>query len=235
MRSEQRASRRRRIAQKRREVERRYREAARLGGRVSAPERTVIISRLGLSVCPPFTPGDRAAARPATAVRSCARASARTLGGAARRELRPARALPEHAAREGAAHDRLRPALRARRGPAICGTTRGTATSTCSSGYGVFALGRNQPAVVAALREVLERRAAEPGADRTCRCSPGILAERLVATFPGGLDKVFFANSGAEAVEAAIKFGPLRDGPPAAWSLRARLPRAHHGRGLTER
>src|SRR5262249_43634578 len=34
----------------------------------------------------------------------------------------------------------------------------------------------------------------------------GILAERLVQTFPGGLDKVFFCNSGAEAVEAAIKF-----------------------------
>ena len=40
----------------------------------------------------------------------------------------------------------------------------------------------------------------------------GILAERLVATFPGGLDKVFFANSGASGRGDQVR--PLRDGRP---------------------
>jgi len=34
----------------------------------------------------------------------------------------------------------------------------------------------------------------------------GVLAERLLATLPDSLDKVFFCNSGTEAVESAIKF-----------------------------
>ena len=41
----------------------------------------------------------------------------------------------------------------------------------------------------------------------------GILAERLLALVPY-LDKVFFANSGAEAVEAAIKFARAATGRP---------------------
>jgi ornithine--oxo-acid transaminase len=73
------------------------------------------------------------------------------------------------------------------------------------SGYGVFAVGRNHPTVVRALRDVLE--AELPGlVQMDVSLLAGILAERLLATAPGGLDKVFFANSGAEAVEAAIKF-----------------------------
>ncbi|HTO68878.1 MAG TPA: aspartate aminotransferase family protein [Myxococcota bacterium] len=74
------------------------------------------------------------------------------------------------------------------------------------SGYGVFALGRNHPAVVGALREVLE--AELPSlVQMDVSLLAGILAERLVPTFPGDqLEKVFFCNSGAEAVEAAIKF-----------------------------
>ena len=39
----------------------------------------------------------------------------------------------------------------------------------------------------------------------------GVLAERLLAHVPY-LDKVFFANSGAEAVEAAIKFARAATG-----------------------
>jgi ornithine--oxo-acid transaminase len=81
------------------------------------------------------------------------------------------------------------------------------------SGYGVFALGRNHPAIVAALREVLEGELPSL-VQMDVSLLAGILAERLVATFPGGLDKVFFANSGAEAVEAAIKFARYATGRP---------------------
>jgi ornithine--oxo-acid transaminase len=73
------------------------------------------------------------------------------------------------------------------------------------SGYGVFALGRNHPGVIRALREVME--AELPSlVQMDVSLLSGILAERFLATVPGGLDKVFFANSGSEAVEAAIKF-----------------------------
>jgi ornithine--oxo-acid transaminase len=73
------------------------------------------------------------------------------------------------------------------------------------SGYGVFAVGRNHPVVVRALREVLE--AELPGmVQMDVSVLSGILAERFLAEVPGGLEKVVFTNSGAEAVEAAIKF-----------------------------
>ena len=94
------------------------------------------------------------------------------------------------------------------------------------SGYGVFALGRNHPAVVEALRDVLAGEL--PGLiQMDVSTLSGILAERLVATAPPGLEKVFFANSGAEAVEAAIKFARMHTG-------RSGLVYCEHGfHGLT--
>lgn len=72
------------------------------------------------------------------------------------------------------------------------------------SGWGVFALGRNHPSVVDALRDVL---GAELPQLVQLDVSPlaGLLAERLVGHVPH-LEKVFFCNSGTEAVEAALKF-----------------------------
>jgi ornithine--oxo-acid transaminase len=72
------------------------------------------------------------------------------------------------------------------------------------SGFGVFAIGRNDPRVRDALKNVLD--ADLPNLVQM-DVSPlaGVLAERLLRHMPY-LDKVFFANSGAESVEAAIKF-----------------------------
>lgn len=73
------------------------------------------------------------------------------------------------------------------------------------SGFGVFALGRNHPRVNAALREVLETDLANLVQLDASPLS-GLLAEALVAAAPGdGLQRVFFANSGTEAVEGAMK------------------------------
>src|SRR5436309_6914772 len=78
------------------------------------------------------------------------------------------------------------------------------------SGFGVFALGRNHPAVRKALKSVLD--ADLPNlVQMDVSTLEGILAERLLALVPH-LDKVFFANSGAESVEAAIKFARTATG-----------------------
>jgi len=78
------------------------------------------------------------------------------------------------------------------------------------SGWGVFALGRNHSAVHDALRQVLD---SELPNLVQMDVSPlaGVLAERLLARVPY-LDKVFFANTGTECVEAAIKFARAATG-----------------------
>ncbi len=72
------------------------------------------------------------------------------------------------------------------------------------SGFGVFALGRNHPAIVAALDRVLHAGLAGL-VQLDVSLLAGLLAERLSGHMPW-LEKAFFCNSGAETVEAAIKF-----------------------------
>ncbi|MBA7487106.1 Aminotransferase PigE [subsurface metagenome] len=80
------------------------------------------------------------------------------------------------------------------------------------SGFGVFAIGRNHPSVRAALKSVID--ADLPNLVQfDVSALAGILAERLLEHVPY-LDKVFFANSGAETVEAAIKFARGATGRP---------------------
>jgi ornithine--oxo-acid transaminase len=78
------------------------------------------------------------------------------------------------------------------------------------SGFGVFAVGRNHPAIRAALKSVLD--ADLPNlVQMDVSTLAGVLAQRLLALVPH-LDKVFFANSGAESVEAAMKFARAATG-----------------------
>jgi ornithine--oxo-acid transaminase len=78
------------------------------------------------------------------------------------------------------------------------------------SGWGVFAVGRNHPALREALISVL---AAElPNlVQLDVSALAGVFAERLL-TYTPYLDKAFFSNSGTEAVEAAIKFARAATG-----------------------
>jgi ornithine--oxo-acid transaminase len=95
------------------------------------------------------------------------------------------------------------------------------------SGWGVFAVGRNHPRVVECLREVLG--AGLPHlVQMDVSALAGILAERLVARLPRGLEKVFFCNSGTEATEAALKFARCATGRPKV----VYLERAYHGLSL---
>ena len=80
------------------------------------------------------------------------------------------------------------------------------------SGFGVFAIGRNHPALRQALKSVLD--ADMPNLVQfDVSTLAGILAERILEHVPY-LDKVFFANSGAETVEAAVKFARGATGRP---------------------
>ncbi len=79
------------------------------------------------------------------------------------------------------------------------------------SGFGVFALGRNHPKIIEALTSTLE--ADLPNlVQLDVSLLAGLLAEKLVKLTPDGLNRVFFANSGTETVEAAIKFSRYATG-----------------------
>src|ERR1700757_2147812 len=80
------------------------------------------------------------------------------------------------------------------------------------SGFGVFAIGRNHPSLRAALKSVLDSDLPNL-VQFDVSTLAGVLAERLLKLVPY-LDKVFFANSGAETVEAAIKFARGATGRP---------------------
>jgi ornithine--oxo-acid transaminase len=93
------------------------------------------------------------------------------------------------------------------------------------SGFGVFAVGRNHPVVRRSLNDVLDGGLADM-AQFDCALLPGLLAEQLLARAPG-LDRVYFCNSGTEAVEAALKFARYATG-------RRRIIYCDHGyHGLT--
>ena len=72
------------------------------------------------------------------------------------------------------------------------------------SGWGVFALGRNHPVVNDTLRKVLANDFPNL-VQMDVSALAGVFAERLLRYVPH-LEKVFFANSGTESVETAIKF-----------------------------
>src|SRR6202161_3417351 len=73
------------------------------------------------------------------------------------------------------------------------------------SGFGVYALGRSHPALKTALHQAIDLDLANM-VQMDCALLPGLLAEQLVERAGGDIKRVFFCNSGAEAIESAIKF-----------------------------
>jgi ornithine--oxo-acid transaminase len=93
-------------------------------------------------------------------------------------------------------------------------------------GYGVFAIGRNHPEAIAAVQEVMAARTGNLPQLGVTLLS-GVLAEQLLARSPGSVAAMVPANSGTEAVEAAIKIARAATG-------RARVLYAEHAfHGLT--
>jgi ornithine--oxo-acid transaminase len=79
------------------------------------------------------------------------------------------------------------------------------------SGYCVHNVGHNHPAVVAALKEELDRNGPAMLQSHVPELA-GELAEQLCSRAGGRLKKIFFCSSGSEGVEAAIKFSRARTG-----------------------
>jgi ornithine--oxo-acid transaminase len=89
----------------------------------------------------------------------------------------------------------------------------GNRTLDFLSGFGVFALGRSHPVLKRALADCLD--ADLPSlVQMDCALLPGLLAEALLARAPASVDRCFFANSGTEAIEAAMKFARCATGRP---------------------
>lgn len=96
----------------------------------------------------------------------------------------------------------------------------------CVGGQGAANLGHAHPAIVAAIAEQAQRLISCPEIFyNDCRAD---LLTALTAVAPAGLSRAFLCNSGAEAIEAAIKFARLSTG-------RTRIVaamRGFHGRTL---
>ena len=93
-----------------------------------------------------------------------------------------------------------------------------------ASGIAVTNLGHGHPEVIRAAKDQLDRLV---HISVVAHHEPAIqLAERIADLAPGKLDKVFFANSGAEAVEGAIKLARYVTGRSALIAFQG----AFHGR-----
>lgn len=89
-------------------------------------------------------------------------------------------------------------------------TPEGEKFLDCAGGYGVFSLGHRHPKVIAAVKDQLDKipLSAKVFFNRIL----ADLAEKLAEITPGKLQYSFFCNSGAEAVEGAIKTARLKTG-----------------------
>ena len=93
---------------------------------------------------------------------------------------------------------------------AIVYDTAGRRYIDCIAGIGAANVGHAHPRVVAAIRKQAGRLMVCPGIfSNDVRAE---LLQRLVKVAPGGMARAFLCNSGAEAVEAAIKLARLHTG-----------------------
>jgi acetylornithine/succinyldiaminopimelate/putrescine aminotransferase len=84
--------------------------------------------------------------------------------------------------------------------------TRGNDYLDMLTGFGVFALGRSHPKVKKAIQDYLD--IDSPNLIKMgTQLLAGLLAKKLIDEYaPSGIDTVFFCNSGAEAIDGALKF-----------------------------
>jgi LysW-gamma-L-lysine/LysW-L-ornithine aminotransferase len=94
----------------------------------------------------------------------------------------------------------------------------------CMAGYGVALVGHCNDRVVAAIKDQIEKlMVCHMSTYNTAR---SIMLKKLSKVVPSGLDKFFFSNSGAEAVETALKFSRKFSGKPGVISMNG----GYHGK-----
>jgi len=94
------------------------------------------------------------------------------------------------------------------------------------SGHGVAVIGHNNPYVAEALCEQARRLISLSASFYNDKRAEAMA--KLVEIAPAGLERVFFSNSGAESVEAAIKFARMATGKPGIIATM----RGFHGRTM---
>jgi LysW-gamma-L-lysine/LysW-L-ornithine aminotransferase len=94
----------------------------------------------------------------------------------------------------------------------------------CMAGYGVALVGHCNDRVVAAIKDQIEKlMVCHMSTYNTAR---SIMLKKISKVVPSGLDKFFFSNSGAEAVETALKFSRKFSGKPGVISMNG----GYHGK-----
>jgi acetylornithine/LysW-gamma-L-lysine aminotransferase len=96
----------------------------------------------------------------------------------------------------------------------------------CMAGYGVALVGHCNDRVVEAIKDQIEKlMVCHMSTYNTARST---MLKKLSKVVPSGLDKIFFSNSGAEAVETALKFSRKYSGKPGVISMNG----GYHGKTL---
>lgn len=94
----------------------------------------------------------------------------------------------------------------------------------CMAGYGVALVGHCNDRVVEAIKDQIEKlMVCHMSTYNTARST---MLRKLSKVVPSGLDKIFFSNSGAEAVETALKFSRKYSGKPGVISMNG----GYHGK-----
>jgi acetylornithine/LysW-gamma-L-lysine aminotransferase len=94
----------------------------------------------------------------------------------------------------------------------------------CMAGYGVALVGHCNDRVVEAIKDQIEKlMVCHMSTYNTARST---MLKKLSKVVPSGLDKIFFSNSGAEAVETALKFSRKYSGKPGVISMNG----GYHGK-----
>ena len=138
-----------------------------------------------------------------------------------------ARALLERDAKfVSPSYTRAYPLVVARGSGAVIEDVDGNRFLDLTAGIAVTAAGHCHPQVVAAIKDQADKLLHMSGTDFYYQ--PQIdLAQRLAEAAPGpSAKRVFFTNSGAEALEAALETGPLPLRPHSGHRLPRRVPRA---------
>ena len=105
---------------------------------------------------------------------------------------------------------------------------KGNALLDFSSGWGVVCLGHNHPVILKTLTDQAGKVIQNPNSGFTYSPARAELMSAMMGVLPAGLTKIWFANSGAEANDAALKLARKITGREAVLALKG----SFHGRTL---